>query len=159
MANHFFSDSNLNFQILKAGITKEQIDNIIPFNFKGKDVFVQFYAAYNGVYFPNGALIKSYHFDNVNDEYEELEVEFIYNIEHLTKMWDVLKNRSMDTKNFVETHIPFARDASGNEFFIEINTGEIKYIAWEEGLNEGIINVVSDFEKFCLAIESLDRYY
>ncbi len=153
MANRFFSDSNLNFQVLKSGLTKEQIDNIIPFDFKGKNVFIQFYVTYDGVYFPDGASIKTKVADN---EYNELEIEFIYNIEHLSKMWSVLKNRSNETKKFVETHIPFARDAAGNEFFINLNTGAIKYIFWEDGLNDNIIDVASNFEEFCLKIEPLN---
>jgi len=157
MANHFFSNSNLNFQILKTGLTKEQIEKIIPFDFIGKDFFIQFYIAYDGVYFPNGASIKTYHSNKaIDSEYDEFEVEFIYSIEHLTKMWNVLKNRSNETKKFVETHIPFARDAAGNEFFIEFNTGMVKYIFWEDGLNGNIIDVVPNFKEFCLAIRSLD---
>lgn len=157
MDNLFFSNSNLNFQILNAGLMKEQIDNVIPFDFKGKDVFIQFYLAHDGVYFPDGAVIRTSQFEKVNDnEYDELEVEFIYSIEHLTKMWEAIKKRSEEAKKFVETHIPFARDAAGNDFFIEIPTGIIKYISWEYEVEEGLIDVVASFKEFCLAIKPLD---
>lgn len=157
MDNLFFSNSNLNFQILNIGLTKEQMDSAIPFDFKGKDVFVQFYLVHDGVYFPDGAVIRTNQFKNVKDnEYDELEVEFIYSIEHLTKMREAIKKRSEEAKKFAETHIPFARDAAGNEYFIESYTGMIKYISWEYGLEEGLIDVVESFKEFCLATEPLD---
>lgn len=157
MDNLFFSNSNLNFQILNTGLTKKQIDNAISFDFKGKDVFVQFYQVYDGVYFPDGAVIKTSQFKKVkNNDYDELEVEFIYSIEHLTKMREAIKKRSEEAKKFAETHIPFARDAAGNEYFLESYTGMIKYISWEYGLEEGLIDVVESFKEFCLAIEPLD---
>lgn len=138
-------------------MTKEEINNIIPSNFRGKDVFIQLYSIYNGVYFPNGAWVKIYHSQRAEDDEDEgLEIEFIYSLEHLTKMWNVLKNRSNEAKKFVETHIPFARDAAGNEFFIEINSGVIKYISWEDGLTENITDIAPDFKEFCMAIEPLD---
>lgn len=153
----FFTNPNLDFQVLNEGLTKDRIDNIIPLDFNGKDVFIQFYLAHDGVYFPDGAVIRTNQFEKVvNNEYDELEIEFIYSIEHLTKMWEAIKERSAAAKKFVETHIPFARDAAGNEFFIEIPTGVIKYISWEYDIEEGILDVAANFREFCLAIKPLD---
>jgi hypothetical protein len=157
MDNLFFTNPNLKIQILNEGVTREQIECVISQDFKGKEDFVQFYLVQNGVYFPEGAEISTEQFQNIEDEeYYELEIEFIYNIEHLTKMWEAIKERSEIAKRFVETHIPFARDAAGNDFFIEIPTGIVKYVSWEYDIEEGLIGVAPNFKDFCLAIKPLD---
>jgi hypothetical protein len=153
MDNLFFTNPNLQIQILNEGVTREQIESVISQNFKGKEDFIRFYLVQNGVYFPEGAEISTEPFQNVeNEEYYELEIEFIYSIEHLIKMWEAIKERSEIAKKFVEKHIPFARDAAGNEFFIEIPTGIIKYVSWEYDIEEGLIWVAPNFKIFCLAI-------
>jgi hypothetical protein len=157
MDNLFFTNPALNIHILNKGITKEKIESVISQNFKGKEDFIQFYLAYDGVFFNEGAVICTEQFQNVEDEeYYELEIEFIYSIEHLTKMREAIKEHSEIAKKFVETHIPFARDAAGNDFFIEIPTGIVKYVSWEYDIEEGLIWVAPDFKVFCLAIKPLD---
>ncbi|WP_197535531.1 SMI1/KNR4 family protein [Flavobacterium branchiophilum] len=141
---------------MNEGITKEQIENVISQDFKGKIDFVQFYLALDGVYFPEGAEVSTEQFQKDDDEeYYELEIEYIYSIEHINKMWEAIKERSEVAKKFMETHFSFARDAAGNEFFIEIPTGMIKYISWEYDIEEGLIGVANNFKEFCLAIEPL----
>ena len=157
MDNLFFINPNLNFQILNEGIAREQIESVISQDFKGKEDFIQFFLVHNGIYFPEGAEISTEQFQDIEDEeYYELETEFIYSIEHLTKMWEAIKERSEIAKKFVETHIPFARDAAGNEFFIEIPTGIVKYISWEYDIEEGLVWVAPNFKDFCLAIKHID---
>ena len=56
----------------------------------------------------------------------------------------------------METHFPFAGNAGGNDFFIEIPTGIVKYVSWEYDLEEGLYNVVANFKSFCFAIKALD---
>jgi len=156
MNNIFFSNQNLNFQILNEGLTRDGIDNIIPYDFNGKEDFIQFYLAHDGVYFPDGAAISRSEFrKKADDECDELEIEVIYRKEQLIKMWEAIKERSAETKKFVETHVPFAGDAAGNDFFIEIPTGIVKYVSWEYEL-EGILEVAKNFREFCLAIKPLD---
>jgi hypothetical protein len=147
MDKKVFQDINLDFRVLNKGITVEQIDGAIPFDFEDKEYFKQFYLVHDGVYFPEGAAI------NMNEFHE---IEFIYNIEHLKKMWEAIKERSSEAKVFAETHFPFARDAAGNEFFIEIPAGLVKYVSWEYGLPDGEVLVAPNFSKFCLAIKCLE---
>lgn len=157
MDNIFFKNTDLVFTVLKEGLTEEQINSVIIFDFKGKEYFVQFYLAHNGVYFPEGAEISRSQFYKVNDdEYNELEIEFIYNIEHLSKMWKATKEHSSEANIYTETHIPFARDAAGNDFWVEIATGFIKHISWEYALPDGEILVAPNFRDFCLALKTLN---
>lgn len=146
----YFSNK-LKFEPLGKGVAKEELDKLFPFDFEGKEDFIRFYLQYNGVFFLDGAKIMT--------EDEEwcygTEVEEFYDIELLIRMWNVLGERSIETKLILETHFPFAKDASGNIFFIEFKTGLVKYMDHEEEL-DGLITVASDFRNFCENLLPLD---
>ena len=156
MNNSFFKHQNLILKVQNKSVTADIIESIIPQSFRGKEEFVQFYLSRNGVYFPEGAKISTEHFQGTDDGHYELEIEFIYSIEHLAKMWKTAKENSDSMKIFAEKHIPFARDAAGNEFYIEIPSGVIKYVSWEYGLEEGVVDVAHCFKDFCIEIKSLN---
>lgn len=156
MDNIFFTNQNLKFQVSNGSLTKEQIESVIAQDFKGKNDFVQFYLLQNGVYFTEGAEISTEYFPTDEDEYYELEIESIYRIDQIQKIWEAIKERSSEAKKFMETHFPFAGNAGGNVFFIEIPTGIVKYVSWEYDLEEGLYNVVANFKSFCLAIKPLE---
>ena len=52
---NFFSSKGIVFDDSLQGLTKEDINNLIPSDFNGKDFFVDFYLSNNGGYFSNGA--------------------------------------------------------------------------------------------------------
>lgn len=157
MNNLFFRNQDLNIRILNKGVIREQITSVISEDFKGKEDFIQFYLVHDGVFFNEGAKISTEQFlEDDEDEYYELEVESIYRIDQILEVREALKEHSEEAKEFIKTHIPFAGNAGGNDFFIEIPTGEIKYISWEYEIEEGLIGVANNFKEFCLAIEPLD---
>ena len=123
MDNQYLTDPNLKFEALNDGSTKERINGVIPYEFEGKDDLIRFYQMYDGVYFPDGTWISGHERTDYG-----MEVEFIYRLEDIIVMREANSERSATAKMFVETHIPFARDAAGNEFYIEIPTGAIKYV-------------------------------
>lgn len=155
---YFFGDVDLIFKILKDSASEEQVYSTISFDFKGKEDFVQFYKVHNGIYFPKGAEMKRSLFYTVKEnDSNTLEVEHFYQIgtgDIMERMWEATKKHSPEARVFAETHFPFARDAGGNEFFIEANTGLIKYISWEYGILEGEILAAPSFKEFCLAIKA-----
>ena len=150
MKSSFFKHQNLILKVRNKSVTADIIESVIPQSFRGKEEFVQFYLSRTGVYFPEGAKISTEHFQGPDDGHYELEIEFIYSIEHLAKMWKTAKENSDSMKIFAEKHIPFARDAAGNEFYIEIPSGVIKYVSWEYGLEEGVVDVAHCFKDFCI---------
>lgn len=157
MDNLFFTNPNLSYQVWDGNLTKEQIESVIAQDFKGKDDFVQFYLTHNGVYFSKGAEISTEQFlTGDNDEYYELEIESIYRIDQIQIIWEAIKERSSEAKKFMETHFPFAGNAGGNDYFIELPTGIVKYVSWEYEIEEGLIDVGANFKEFCLAIKPLD---
>ena len=138
--NRIFIKNNVSFEIDGNKTNAEQINSTLKYDFKGKNDFIEFYLSYNGIYFPKGAFIKRSNFYTVNkNEYDELEVEYFYEIPNrLLEMWNATKEHSEEAKVFAEYNIPFARDAAGNDFWIEIETGIVKYISWEYDFPEAI---------------------
>jgi len=143
----FIKDKELVFKELKESISKEQIKEAIPFNFDGLNHFVNFYLKYNGLYFPNGAEIRN------NDD---LEIEIMYDIHRIKKYSKDTSMLDDERKDFFKTHFPFARDAAGNEYYIEKSTGIVKYISSEFGLTKGLTEVTSSFECFCELLQTLE---
>jgi hypothetical protein len=154
MNDLYFANKELNMQVLNPGASRDAIESVVPHDFKGKEEFIQFYRMHDGVWFPDGATIS----EGPPEEREPygLEVEVIFRLETLITMREAIAERSMATKKFLETHIPFAGDAGGNEFYIEIPTGVIKYLAVEYDIEEGLSEVASGFREFCMAIKPLD---
>ena len=156
--NNFFGDSDLVFSPLGEYKTQEQLLKEFPYEFDGKNDFIQFYQIYNGIFFPDGAEICQSRLPNHDrDDNEDFEIECFYDIGgRLEKMWEATKKMSKEANVFAETHIPIARDAAGNEFWIEIPSGFIKYVLWEYGLPDGEFLVAPSFREFCFAIKSLN---
>ncbi len=145
----------LSFEVDTNKVTKSQIENIIPINLKNKEDFIEFYLKYNGIYFSKGAFIRRSKFYEIKqNDYDELEIEYFYGIEkNLKEIWEATKENSIEAKEFAEKHMPFAGDAAGNDFWVEISSGIIKYISWEDDFPEAITIAAPNFREFCLAIE------
>jgi len=57
--------------------------------------------------------------------------------------------------DFVETHLPFAGDAGDRDYWIDLRTGTIKSVRWDEengALVPRLIAVAPDFRSFCVHI-------
>lgn len=152
---HIELSNDLLFETDNNGITEEDILNIIPRRLRNKEDFIEFYLKYNEAFFPDGAFVRRSRFYEIKeDEYDELEVEIFYNIKRkLNEIWEATKENSKEAKEFAEEHMPFAGDAAGNDFWVEISTGIIKYISWEDDFPEAITIAAPNFREFCLAIE------
>ena len=143
--NNFLGDSNLDFVVLGEPKTEKQLFKEFPFEFNGKEDFVRFYLAHNGIFFSDGAEVN-----------EECEVECFYDIgNRLEEMWEATKKHSPEANEYAKTHFPFASDAAGNEYFIEFPSGCVKYISWEYGLPDGESLVAQNFKEFCSMIKTL----
>jgi len=143
-------------------VTKEQIDAALPFNFNGKDFFVEFYLRYNGGVFTDGARFdRTKIYPVIHDGYTQLEIEGFYFIPKseddsdrcllsISKSWNLNKSNSIKS-DFLETHFPFACDAGGNEFWIDIETGKVKYFRMYTD-DDSVIEVAPSFYDFCNGI-------
>ena len=141
-------------------ILLEDIEEEIPYSFLGKEDFIDFYLLSNGGYF-NKAPYLCYNERGVK---KTIEVSGFYNIPKIgsesgMSIARALSRRegySEDFDEFIDFHFPFAFNDGDNDFWIDIQSGEIKYIDYEDlGYDpDKAIIVASSFNEFITNLES-----
>lgn len=153
-----FITASIAFEPYEGPVDKKQIEDLLPFDFKGKDDFVEFYLLHNGIYFPDGVRLSTEPFIPAHERaYNMHEVELFYPIRRIRSMWDAIKEQGIEVEKFLENHFPFARDAGGNNYVIEFPSGEITYVNWEYDIEEGLTFVAPSFKDFCRSMIPLEE--
>lgn len=148
-------------------INLADIEEIIPNNFFGRQEFINFYLLNNGGVFSNGAFFYRDIFYKIkNDLYLPIEISSFYYIpkigdrersEYLTSIMEANADRQ-GFSDFIDDILTFdllfATNFSGNDFCIDGQTGEIKYIDYN---NEDVIVVAPSFKDFCENIQQKRR--
>ena len=157
----FFAE-DIAFEDYWRQLTVEQIDEIIS-TFPGKQDFVDFYLAHNGGIFTENALLYTDDFYENPADYRLLEVDGFLHIplpndeEGESFTYSIEKERKRRTGHsdkfdeFVSCHIPFANDAGDNTYWINIETGKVKFMEYEYmGYDaDKAITVAHSFYDFC----------
>ena len=162
--NMFFAEEII-FDVHGKQIDQNEIDEID--DFPGKEDFIRFYTAHNGGVFIHGARFfpeESYTTSINGDAYLTMDCFLAIpvdcaNQEMNIEMWkDAMELMYNNFENFMLFHIPFAIDATENTFWIDIQTGEIKYTDRNVCMNpdEDAITVASSFKRFCKCIRNID---
>lgn len=164
----FFAEE-ITFDYPGKEIGKNEIDEID--DFPGKEDFIEFYTVHNGLDFTYGAWFfpeDCYNVPMNGDPYITLYIFLPIpvdsentdddNIETARLNTDVMKDLIVERydsfEDFTLFHIPFALDVINNPFWIDIQSGEIKYIDFEESVNpDDVITVASSFKEFCKHIK------
>ncbi|MFH6992956.1 hypothetical protein [Flavobacterium sp. FlaQc-48] len=157
---NIFENHGLKYGYSLHGLTHEELNSIIPHYFVEKEFFISLYLAMNGGYFLEGAFIyRDIFYKTLSCDYNLLEVESFYYIPckansesdyllSITKVLELRKKYYPELIDFFKSHFPFAADAGGNDFWININSGSIDYIRWESDINN-VIEVSPNFLDFC----------
>jgi hypothetical protein len=168
MSSHFnFKHASLVIEEIGPPITEEQIVEAIREDFPGKEGFAAFYLTHNGVCFRPAAICYRSRFQQVKKgDYERLEVDNFYfiprfagdDVETMVSMVDAraaMARWRPELRDFIQAHLPFACDASGNDFWIEFLTGRIKYRPLEEFESEkDLVDVAPSFIDFAVNLEA-----
>lgn len=147
MLNNSFIDKITNKKVIGEKISHE---NIVLFfcewEFPGKDEYMEFLLQFNGLFFPDGLILKS-------DLDVELEVETLYDVNgRLERYWDIAKKNPDLPDDFTTRHIPIGNDATGNQYWVDLFSGKILFFETEYDFPEGL-HVVSDC--FCTFYSNL----
>lgn len=147
MLNNSFIDKITNKKVIGRKISYE---NIVLFfcewEFPGKDEYMEFLLQFNGLFFPDGLILKS-------DLDVELEVETLYDVNgRLEHYWDIAKKNPDLPDDFTTRHIPIGNDAAGNQYWVDLFSGKILFFETEYDFPEGL-HVVSDC--FCTFYSNL----
>ncbi|MEK4425951.1 SMI1/KNR4 family protein [Solibacillus sp. FSL K6-1523] len=163
-----FLNNDILFEDSWKDISVSKINEIVSDEFPGKKDFIEFYLAKNGGVFTKGAYIYPDNFYEIsNKDYLSIEISSFFHIPliegeddssstmSIEKAIDRRIDYSDDFENFVLFHIPFADNHADNDFWIDIQTGEIKYMDYEESYNpEDAIIVAPSFLEFCKHIQA-----
>jgi hypothetical protein len=160
--NNVFRDAGVQFNVTGPAMTKSEIIALIPEPFNGKDDFVSFYAQYNGGYFKRFALIYRDLFQNVPaGQVNSLGIVGFFSIlpdseKKIKGCLSMIEEKlgllqvyagHVAIRRFIESHIPFAYDGSGNNHWIEIPTGRVRFIDMEV-VEKGFLEIAPSFGHF-----------
>lgn len=141
----------------------ENINEVILFDFPGKKRFIDFYLYMNGGTLAKGAYIHRNSFYEISKgDYTSIEVSSFFYIpliddeSHSDYTQSILEAKerregySEVFDEYISFHIPFADNFGDNDFWIDVQTGEVKYIDYEssDNPNDAII-VAPSFDDFC----------
>lgn len=147
--------------------TLEEINEVIPVEFQGREDFIQFYQSSNGGVFAEGAFFYPDSFyPNINKNYVPIEIS---NFHYISKFDDDEESEALtsilqadlDRQGYLDWiddilafDLLFATNYADNDFLIDGQTGEIKYLDYEE---EVILVIAPTFRDFCQNIQKIRR--
>lgn len=146
-------------------IGQEEIDEID--DFPGKKDFIRFYTIHNGGDFIDGA----WFYPQTGDAFDKSFITLAMFLKipvgdqekepkglNIDSVSDIVVEKYNRFDDFVLFHIPFALDVTDNPFWIDTQTGEIKYIDFQMSTNpKDVITVASSFREFCQHIKRRGR--
>ncbi|STZ64206.1 Uncharacterised protein [Moraxella lacunata] len=164
---NLFLNKNIIFTQHWKSINLADIEEIIPNNFLGRQDFIDFYLLNNGGLFHHGAFFYRDVFYKIeNDLYLPIEISSFYYMpkigdkeksEYLTSIIEANTDRhgfSDFIDDILDFDVIFATNFSGNDFCIDGQTGEIKYIDYHD---ENAIIIAPSFKEFCEHIQPKRR--
>lgn len=151
MLNNLFIDNITSKQIIGTPLSKDTIAQFfVGWDFSGKDAYIDFLSKHNGLFFPDGLLL------DISAHDIEMEVETFYDLcGRLEHYWNIARENVDISKDFTMLHIPIADDAAGNEYWINLITGEVVFIEVEYGIPEGVRVVADNFNAFYAALRPM----
>ncbi|AXF22760.1 SMI1/KNR4 family protein [Burkholderia pyrrocinia] len=163
LAENLFQGEGFDFCDQGPAISAEIVNEVLSgADFNGMDDFVEFYVKSNGGYFNGGAYFyRDKFFTLTRGDYDSMEIESFYyigeryfdedevNLRSAEKVRKLRGKFSEKRDIFCRKHFPFAGDAGDNDFWIDMETGEIKYVLWESEENvDDIIDIAPAFSDF-----------
>lgn len=157
----FFAEE-IRFDYPGEKITQREISEID--DFPGREDFIAFYTAHNGGDFIDGAWFfpeDGYNVSAIGKSYITLSLFLEIYVENGSAdgrfralnqdvMKYLIEEKYEGFEDFILFHIPFALDQTENPFWIDIQTGEIRYTDFEVSTNpDEAVTVASSFKSFC----------
>jgi hypothetical protein len=154
------------FAIVGPPVSEAEVDTIFPGSFPGKEDLVKFYLRYNGgSRTPHGCVIscgnpahrvsrenlekmKVEGFMSVSRDAEDRMLPFRPILRHHSTMFRIYA-KIPEMREFLEQNIPFAFDHSGKDICINLVSGFVWFMNWEE-YRKGPVKVSSSFRDFVL---------
>jgi hypothetical protein len=164
LSEEFLRESRERFAIVGPPVSEAEIVALFSVPFPGRDDLVQFYSNVNGgSRTPQGCLI---HCGNPahkvsRDRLNEIRIEGFFSISRdatdkmlpfapmLGQYASTLTTfgQSPEVKTFLEHHKPVAFDHSGNDIWIDLESGRLRFMDWD-AYEDGPVEIASSFQEF-----------
>lgn len=147
LSNLLIEDGTVRKEVIGSRVSHTEVAQFfLPWDFPGKDDYMDFLCESNGLFFPDGLCLKS-------DLYMGLEVETLYDFKgRIERYWAIAKENPDYPEVFASGHMPIANDAAGNIYWIDLVSGEVLFIDSEYGVPEGLYVVSDSFSSFYSAL-------
>jgi SMI1 / KNR4 family (SUKH-1) len=164
LSEEFLRDSRKRFAIVGPPVSEAEIVALFPVPFPGRNDLVQFYSNTNGgSRTPQGCLI---HCGNPahktsRDRLHEIRIEGFFSIsrdaaDKMLPFAPMLRHYASavttfgqipEVKVFLAHHKPIAFDHSGNDIWIDLESGYVRFVDWDT-YKEGPIEIAPSFHEF-----------
>jgi hypothetical protein len=164
LSEEFLSGARVRFGIVGPPVSETDIVRIFPNPFPGREDLVQFFVHQNGgsrtaqgclVHCGNPAhrvdrdhleAMKLEGFFSVSNDPEERMLPFAPILHHHAAIRNTFA-RVPEIGTFLERHRPIAFDHSGNDLWIDLETGTIRWMDWNAH-RAGPVDVAPSFQEF-----------
>ncbi|GJQ03901.1 SMI1/KNR4 family protein [Capnocytophaga canimorsus] len=154
---NLFREEKLLYKGFASNLSKQEITNLFQTDFEGSKDFLELYSVFDGVDFMREAkMFRSKFYEIPKGELDLINVSFFLKMKDIIIEKEYVRYESEEYQFFINTHIPFADDGSGNTIWLDTNTGLVKRFDHEEDFEEAIIIVAPNFKEFCLSLEDYD---
>lgn len=154
---NLFREEKLLYKGFTSNLSKQEITSFFDRDFVGLKDFVELYSIYDGVDFMREAkMFRSKFYDITKGELDLIGISFFLKLKDILSEKEYNRDVGAEYKSFVNTHIPFADDGSGNTIWLDTNTGIVKRLDHEEEFEDAIIIIAPNFKDFCLSLEDYD---
>lgn len=164
LSQEFLLDSRKRFAIVGPPVSEAEIVALFPVPFPGRDDLVQFYLNNNGGSRSDtgGTFYCGIQAHRVSrDNFANMRLEGFFSLSLFSEE-RVLGVRSMQryhasrlgtfsgvpgVKAFLEHHKPLAFDHSGNDIWIDLESGYLRFMDWDTSA-DGPVKIASSFQEF-----------
>ena len=150
-------DENLSFRSTKVSRPIEEVKKILKdIDYSNIGDLIEYYTSNNGTtFFYDAEMHRSvfYSLGAGNESIDRISVAFFLSLEEIVKIRDLKIEVEPTLREFFDEHIPFADDGFGNDFWIELSSGVIKKVYYDDDPPFQLM-VAPSFISFCKSLRN-----
>lgn len=148
---------DLKFEPNRVNRSAADVKNILKMiDCSNIDDLIEYYMNNDAITFFNDAEMRRSMFYDLGTGHERIDkisVAFFLSLEEIVKIRELKIEAEPDLRTFIETHIPFADDGFGNDIWIELSSGAIKKVYYDNDPPFQLM-VAPSFVAFCKALKN-----
>ena len=150
-------DENLSFRSTKVSRPIEEVKKILKdVDYSNIGDLIEYYTSNDGTtFFYDAEMHRSvfYSLGAGNEGIDRISVAFFLSLEEIVKIRELKIEAEPTLREFFDEHIPFADDGFGNDFWIELSSGVIKKVYYDDDPPFQLM-VAPSFISFCKSLRN-----